>query len=310
MYADITLSSPHKSPNYQQKAQAMQHGYNSQSTVEKPNVQNEGTRKIAINFLESPSTFPECIRNNVSWMSKEAGLTDLENQMKQTEFAAGHLIDIEIPIDSLLLKRKQQHGGVEIENETKVQNVLYHYAVAVSLSNSLFEVGNDERPHPHDVADDLHKKRHRQLPSNDGKAKTRSGHHPVAMFGPLQSRDNEFRHGEGIQRPKDGRQHLLQTALEETQVENRVFHQLVRVPTSQVLLVSVCQHMRPARNCNKGRRTANRSYNRPEHRYLVCSIDCEAVNNIYSHPMESAVLPRSNEGPHCLATLFELQAIK
>ena len=126
-----------------------------------------------------------------------------------------------------------------------MQNVLYHYAVAVSLSTSLFEVDNDERPHPHDVADDLHKRRHRQLPSNDGTAKTRSGHHPFAMFGPLQSRDDEFRHGEGIQRPKDGGRHLLQTALEETQVENRVFHQLVRVPTYQVLLVSVCHQMRP-----------------------------------------------------------------
>ena len=191
-----------------------------------------------------------------------------------------------------------------------MQNVLYHYAVAVSLSTSLFEVDNDERPHPHDVADDLHKRRHRQLPSNDGTAKTRSGHHPVAMFGPLQSRDDGFRHGEGIQRPKDGGRHLLQRALEETQVENRVFHQLVRVPTSQVLLVSVCHHMRPARNRNKGRRTANCRHNRPEHCYLVCSIDCEAVNNIYSHPTESALLPSSNEGPHCLATLLDLQAIK
>ena len=191
-----------------------------------------------------------------------------------------------------------------------MQNVLYHYAVAVSLSTSLFEVDNDERPHPHDVADDLHKRRHRQLPSNDGTAKTRSGHHPVAMFGPLQSRDDEFRHGEGIQRPKDGGRHLLLTALEETQVKNRVFHQLVRVPTSQVLLVSVCHNMRPARNRNKGRRTANCRHNQPKHRYLVCSIDCEAANNIYSHPTESALLPSSNEGPHCLATLLELQAIK
>ena len=157
-------------------------------------------------------------------MSKEPGLADLENQMEQMEYAAGHLINIEIAIDSLLLKRKQQNRGVEIENETKVQNVLYHYAVAVSLSTSLFEVDNDERPHPHDVADDLHKRRQRQLPSNDGTAKTRSGHHPVAVFGPLQSRHNEFRHRKGIQGSKDGRRHLLQTPLEETQVEKRVFH--------------------------------------------------------------------------------------
>ena len=39
---------------------------------------------------------------------QEAGLTDLENQMEQTQFAVGHLIDVEIAMDSLLLKKKQQ----------------------------------------------------------------------------------------------------------------------------------------------------------------------------------------------------------
>ena len=57
--------------------------------------------------------------------SMETGFTDLENQMEQAEFAAGHLIDAKIAIDSLLLKRKQQHEEVEIANEKK-QNVLYH----------------------------------------------------------------------------------------------------------------------------------------------------------------------------------------
>ena len=50
---------------------------------------------------------------------QETGLTDLENQMKQAEFAAGHLIDVEIAVDSLLLKRKQQDVGVGIANEIK-----------------------------------------------------------------------------------------------------------------------------------------------------------------------------------------------
>ena len=54
-------------------------------------------------------------------MSKvqEAGLTDLENQMEQVEFAACHLIDVQIAIDSLLLKRQQQDEGVKIANEIK-----------------------------------------------------------------------------------------------------------------------------------------------------------------------------------------------
>ena len=45
--------------------------------------------------------------------------------MEQAEFAAGHLIDVERAIDSLLLKRKQQDEGVEIANEINLQNELY-----------------------------------------------------------------------------------------------------------------------------------------------------------------------------------------
>ena len=50
---------------------------------------------------------------------QEAGLTDLENQMEQAEFAAGQLIDVEIPIASLLQKRKQRDEGVILANEIK-----------------------------------------------------------------------------------------------------------------------------------------------------------------------------------------------
>ena len=57
---------------------------------------------------------------------QEAGLTDLENQMEQAEFAFCHLNDRELAINSLLLKRKQQDEGMEMANELKVQNVLYH----------------------------------------------------------------------------------------------------------------------------------------------------------------------------------------
>ena len=57
---------------------------------------------------------------------QEAGLTILENQMEQAEFASCHLINIEIAINFLLLNRKQQGEGVKIANELKEQNVLYH----------------------------------------------------------------------------------------------------------------------------------------------------------------------------------------
>ena len=39
--------------------------------------------------------------------------------MEKAEFAAGHLIDVEIAIDSLLLQRKEQHERAEMANENK-----------------------------------------------------------------------------------------------------------------------------------------------------------------------------------------------
>ena len=58
---------------------------------------------------------------HVNQMSRaqEAGLTDLDNQMEQVEVASCYLINMEIAINSLLLKRKQQEKGVEIANELK-----------------------------------------------------------------------------------------------------------------------------------------------------------------------------------------------
>ena len=145
---------------------------------------------------------------------QEAGLTDLENQLEQADFASCHLINIEIAINSLLLRRKQQDEGMEIANELKMQNVLFHSAVAVSLSTSLPVVDHDERPHSHDVADYLNKRRHRQLSRDDGTTKTGTRHHPVAMLCTLQTCNNKIHHREGIQRSKEGRGQLLQASLQ------------------------------------------------------------------------------------------------
>ena len=50
---------------------------------------------------------------------QEAGLANLENQMEQAKLAVGHLIDVEVAIDSLLLKRKQPDEGIKLANAIK-----------------------------------------------------------------------------------------------------------------------------------------------------------------------------------------------
>ena len=54
----------------------------------------------------------------------EPGLTDLDNQMEQAELAAGHLINIKVAIDSLLLKRKHPHEGVEIKMRESAECII------------------------------------------------------------------------------------------------------------------------------------------------------------------------------------------
>ena len=110
MTGDCTLtehSAAHKSPQLPARAQAMQYSLCAMENPTSKMWEPGGSSQISSN---PHPFFPECIRNNISWMSKvlQAGLTDLENQMEQTEFAAGHLINIKIAIDSLLLKEKAQ----------------------------------------------------------------------------------------------------------------------------------------------------------------------------------------------------------
>ena len=73
-------------------------------------------------------TCPEYLRTNVNKMRKvqEAKLKDLGNQMEQAEFAAGHLNDVKLAIDSLLLKENSNMKEWKFQMKAKVQNKFYH----------------------------------------------------------------------------------------------------------------------------------------------------------------------------------------
>ena len=191
-----------------------------------------------------------------------------------------------------------------------MENVLYHLGVAVGFSPSLSKVDHDKRPHSHDIADDLKKRRHWQLSCNDGTTKTGTWHHPDAMLCPIQACDNNFRHRGGIQKFKDGRSYLLQARFQEKPIEYWVLYQLVTVPTSQLIAVSVGRHMRPTRISNKERLIIHSSQNWLEHWQVLCGINGEAVCNDCGNPTESVLLPRSYEGLQWYTTLLEFQTVQ
>ena len=123
MTGDCTLtehSAAHKVPNYQQAHRQCR----IDQAPQKPNIKC-GNQKDRHKIPPIPAhIFPECIRNNVNWMSKETRLTDLENQMEQTEFAAGHLINIKIAIDSLLLKEKAKMKEWQLEKKQSAECII------------------------------------------------------------------------------------------------------------------------------------------------------------------------------------------
>ena len=175
-----------------------------------------------------------------------------------------------------------------------------------SQSPKLLKVDHDDRPHSHNVAEDLKKRRHWQLSCNDGTTETGMWHHPVAMLCALQTRNNKLYHREGIQRSKEGRGYLFAGM-----VSGDAHRILGTLPAScQIFAVSVSQHLRPTRYSNKGCRTTHGSHNWPEHWQIVCGISGEAVCNGHGNQTESVLLSRSHEGPQCHNTLLEFKTVQ
>ena len=95
---------------------------------------------------------------------QEVGLTEIDQvkQAKSGQYRSSHRFP------SSKLKQQDEHVR-EIATEKEVES---HYAVAISPSPSLFKVDHDKGPHSHDVADELKKRRHRQLSCNNGSTMT------------------------------------------------------------------------------------------------------------------------------------------
>ena len=57
---------------------------------------------------------------------QEAGFTDIEYQMERADFASGHLIDVKVALDSLLLKENSKIKEWKLQRNQKEQNLSYH----------------------------------------------------------------------------------------------------------------------------------------------------------------------------------------
>ena len=95
--------------------------------------QNRETRYNANSFLESPSKFSGMFTypRQPDEESKEAGPTDLENQMEQAKIACCHLINKKIAIDSLFLK---ENVKMKVRNFKRTKKWRMYYTTKLSPS--------------------------------------------------------------------------------------------------------------------------------------------------------------------------------
>ena len=209
-------------------------------------------------------------------------------------------------IPSSKTKQHEEHMK-ENANGKKVENVLYHQALAVIPSPSLLPRWQATHPRccwrTQEVTawTALRWQRHEK-----DRNVTSSSHNDLLpsnwwQWNPPQDTDSE---------PKDRGRHFLKASPQESQIEKGVLNKLPIIPTAQIVALSVNQQVRPTRNSNKGHRTTQRSHNWPKHWQFVRGIVGETVWHGHGNTTKVVLLPLPYECPQCGTTLFEFQTVQ
>ena len=90
-------------------------------------------------------------------------LTDFKNEMQQTNFQKRHLVQVEVPVHSLLLNITNTKKRVRKCTNRIKKGWPYHETFAVIFSSSLLQIEDDQWPHRNDVGHNVHKMTHTQI---------------------------------------------------------------------------------------------------------------------------------------------------
>ena len=122
--------------------------------------------------------------------------------MEQAELQSSQLVNVEVTIYPFFLNMKtEKSSGSHGKTETK-RGKPYHKTIAAVFLASPFEVRDNERPNPDDVAHNIHQPRQRKVTCLNRLSQRWSRLHPITMLSTFESGHNEFSHQKGIERPE------------------------------------------------------------------------------------------------------------
>ena len=92
-------------------------------------------------------------------------LTDFKKEMQLTELHSCHLVHVEVPVNSLLLKQNTaQLLWVSILHQhDQTRGRPYHKTIPVVFASHLLQIGENQGPNANDVGDDVDQMWHTQV---------------------------------------------------------------------------------------------------------------------------------------------------
>ena len=97
-------------------------------------------------------------------------LTDFKKEMQQTELHACHLVHVEVPVNSLLLK----HNTAQLNRVRKQRRCdqtrerPYHKTIPIVFAPRLLQIGDNQGPDAYDVGNDVDQMGHTQIVGENG----------------------------------------------------------------------------------------------------------------------------------------------
>ena len=143
--------------------------------------------------------------------------------MQQTKLHSRHLIKVEVPVNSLLLKhhRHNKCGYESAPTQSKEEDLTTRLSLS-SLCPVSFKKGDDQWPHTDDVGYNIHKMRHTQVISQDCLLQSGARGHPIARLTAFEPIDDELGHGEAVQTTENSGSCPLQTPSKQAKIQEWV----------------------------------------------------------------------------------------
>ena len=84
-------------------------------------------------------------------------LTEFKKEMQQTELHSCHLVHVEVPVNSFLLKRNtaQLIWVSKLPQHHQTREKPYHKTIPVILASRLLQIGDNQGPNANDVGNDV-----------------------------------------------------------------------------------------------------------------------------------------------------------